>query len=107
MKECQKQEYDDFKKVLSDKGSLHFLIHTMCSAEAKIVYVSDGLINFLGYSSEELIGENLTVLREFQDPYSDHLGSALRCGHELVTDVVNKGRDGTQHRTKVFLYDLI
>ena len=101
MKEDHLKQYDDFKKVLLDKGALHFLIHTMCNAESKIIYVSDGLVDFLGYSSKELIGENLTILRELQDPYSDHLGSALRCGHELVTDVVNKGRDGTQHRAKV------
>ena len=103
LKEDQSQQYDDIQKVLLDKGSLHFLIHTMCSTESKILYVSEGLVDFLGYSSKELIGESITILQEFHDPYSDHLGSALRCGHELVTDVVNKGRDGTQHAAKVFL----
>ena len=102
LKEDQSQQYDDIQKVLLDKGSLHFLIHTMCSTESKILYVSEGLVDFLGYSSKELIGESITILQEFHDPYSDHLGSALRCGHELVTDVVNKGRDGTQHAAKVF-----
>ncbi len=101
IKEDYSKKYDDFKKVMLDKGSLHFLIHTMCSDESKIIYASDGLLDFLGYSSKELIGESITILRDFQDPYSDHLGSALRCGHELVTDVENKGRDGTQHRAKV------
>ena len=95
------EQFEEFRSVLSDSESLSFLLHST-EEDGKIIYVSDSLLSYLGYSCSQLKGKSISILRN-REENSEMIESAIRCGHEIVTEVVNKSFDGSSHRTKVFM----
>jgi hypothetical protein len=98
-KKSVEDQYDEFRKLLSDFDSLHFLIQNS-GENAHIAYSSESLNEYLGYAAKDLLGKDVSILRD-NEMKSETIESAQRYGHEVVTEVVNKSREGTSHRTKV------
>ena len=93
----------EFSKALKGTEEFLMLAHSPHEEEMTIVHVSSALARLLRYTPEELIGKSAESLRAEQagDKDTTAVHSAVRCGHELIGTVTNRGKDGSLHPAEV------
>ena len=99
----RKQAEDELRKLsLAVEQSPHSIVIT--DLDANIEYVNEGFVRVTGYSREEVIGQNLSILQSSKMPpeVNRDLWAHLKRGENWKGEFINRRKDGSDYVESVF-----